>query len=635
MYAVLAAGRVPGGVGLVAAVVLLVVLPSDRAPARRVAINGALLAGWAPVLWWARWPVPVDHAGVLVAAGVGTLVAVVAGAADPREAARRLVPRVHRTGALVLLGAALSLSATWRLAFAGSPQRALAVLLPGLDSSAHFAMFAAIRQLGATTDALGPTPDGSGWAFAAYPQGFHALAATVSELVDPGLATGPDTVVAYTRAVALVVVLGTVVLTGAVVSLPGLGGRPLLALTALVPAWAAFLWQPGQDLLADGFANFWLAAVAAGTALVLALGTTRRLAVPDVAAVAGLLLVVAHAWAPLAVVAAPAALALFVPLRATLADRPLRSRVVVAAGLLALAALGVLKALLGLVSSVAVHTLVVAEGGITGSNPLPTFLLLLTGLWACWAAPRLVGRRGAPVVVAAAWRARWLVLAPVAGALLGAAFLAAQLRTLGTSSYYFVKLFMGLELVLAAFVPAVVVVVVAAVVPRPPAGTPGPWARPVVRAGTAVLVSVLTALAFGFPSRGPVPLFDTHRQGTASVGTPYAADRIAHGVLAAARASAGAPAFEVDYLAIGPDRAARAFYPDVWFHAVTVSLTDRTGGRLADRDVRVTDLEDAVTASRSLLDREPRVTVVVSPVYADALRERLGVPGPGERVRSW
>ena len=612
----LATGLLPGAVSLGLAVVLLAAVPTAPDLSRRLAVNGSVLVGWAPLLWWVRWPVAVDHGALVVALSAGALTVLVTASDRPLTALRGLAPRVHAVDSLLPVAAALALTCTARWAFAGSPRQALVALLPGADNYAHFHMFSTLRAYGATTRALGDAGDGSGWGFDEYPQGFHALAATLSELMHPSLRTGPGALVAYTQVVSVVVVLGLVVLTAAVISLPGLRRRPLVTVPAVVLTWTAFLWEPGQDLLADGFANFWLAAAAVGTALVLALAPRRPLGLPEVVAVAGLMVAVAHMWAPLLVLAGPAVLALFHPFRLTLVRRSLRPRLGAAVAVLGIAALGVLKALVALIVDVDVKTVVTAFGGIHGTSPMPAFVLLLVGGYVCLVAPTVVARRPvADADVTVARRVRLLGLMPLAGLALGGALLVAQLRTVGTSSYYFLKFFMGFELVLAAFVPAVVAVLVASAAPR--------RGRPVLRVGLSVVATLLATQAFGRLPGRPAPLFDADRGGTASVGAPLSVTGMADGIIAAARAGR-AESFRRDYLALGPDRAAQAFYTDGWYHAVLASLSADTKVRLDVLRLRVSGVADAAPVARRLLEENADVALVVDPRYVEPLRRLLG-----------
>jgi hypothetical protein len=627
-YGVLAAAVVPAPLVVVVALALLLAVPTSPHLARRVALNGSVVLGWVCTTWWVRWPLPVNHGALVVAAAAAGLVWFVGCSSDPGRRLRRLRPRFVAADALLPTAGLVALAAMWRWAFPGSPQHALAAMLPGIDNVAHFHMFSTMRSYGATTQALGASPDGSRWAFDMYPQGFHAVAGTISELLRPHLPAGPEMLVAYTQAVAVVVVLGTVVLTAAMLSVTGLRARPLVALPVVTCAWTAFLWQPGQNVLADGFANFWLAALAAGTALVLSLSPHRRLALPEVVAVGGLLVVVAHAWAPLLVIGGPAVLALLYPFRPLWSDRGLRARVALAVAVLAVAGLAVGKAVIGLFLQVDVGTLVTAFGGIHGTNPLPAFTLLVAACYACLAGPAIVVRRGGTgveEVEETARRSRVLLLAPVLGVMLGAALLVGQMRTVGTSSYYFVKYFMGCGLVLAALVPAVCGSLVAVItVPR----------RHGVRIVAAVAAVVAVTQLFGVLPGRSMPLFDHARSGTAGVKGPYSADRMAAGILAAVRASDRRDGFEQDYLSIGRDGAVQAFYPDGWFHGSLATLSGRSADRMGVLRTRVDDVGEAVPLARQLLTDDPRLTLLVPRAYASGLRTGLADQALSRRVAS-
>jgi hypothetical protein len=629
-YALLASGVLGGTGALCLVLLLLVAVPTSPDLGRRLSLNGALAIGWSPVLWWVRWPSGVDRSAVAVGVVVGVLAWWV-GRSD-RHAWSRLVPRGRAVDGLVLVGGFLALACMRRWAFPGSAHQALVALLPGADNYAHFQMFSTIRSHGAVTSALGAAGDGSGWGFDNYPQGFHALAATASQLLRPDLRPGVGSLVAYTQVVAVLVVLGTVVLTATVVSLPGLRDRPLVALPVVACTWAGFLWQPGQSLLADGFANFWLAAVAVGCALLVTVAPHRRLGAPEAFAVAGLVLVVAHAWAPLVVVAAPAGLALLHPFDARLRSPGLRRRLAGTVLALVLGGLGVLKALVALFADIDVGHLVTAFGGIHGTNPLPTFLLVVVAAYVCCTAPSVVRRHGGGAeLLEVARRVRLLGLAPLAGLALGALLLAAQLRTVGTSSYYFVKFAMGYELVLAAFVPAVVGVLLAGLLPPVPRRARG--ARTAVPA--ALLVTVLASQAFGPFLGRTAPLLDAHRSGTASVGAPLSVDGIADGIIAAVGDGRPGSSLRRDYLSIGAGSAAEAFYPDGWYHGALATLTGRTFRRLDVLRTRVPGVDAAVPVARRLLSEDRGLEIIVDPRYADDLRRRLGDTDLSSRITSW
>ncbi len=630
-YLVLVSGVLPALAAPALLVAVLLLAPSSADLGRRLALNGAMLIGWAPLLWWVSWPVPFAHGPVVVAAGTGALVWSVSGAASPRAAALgSLRPRCRPADGLVLVGGVGALLAMSRWAFPGSPRAALVALLPGFDNAAHYSMFAMLRTYGATTAALGPAPDGTPWSWREYPQGFHALVTLVSELMHPVLGRPADGLVAYTQGVAVLVVLGVVVVTACVVSLPVVRHRPLLACPAVVASWAAFLWSPGQDLLADGFGNFWLAAAAGGSALLLVLGARPRSELAEAAAVGGLLIAVADAWAPLLAVAAPAGLVLL--LAAVRASRDGRTRPVLVLTVLLVAVAAVARVLWGLVVDVDVRDVVVATGGIHGKSPLPAFLLVLAGLVLGPFAPRWVGasRAAADPVGAAARRAPLLSLSVLSGAVVAGVLLVLQLRTVGTSSYYFLKFFLGFELVLTAFIPALGALLLCSRVRLPRRGP-----HRAVAWSTALVATVLASQLFGRLPGTPVPLMDPERSGTAAMGAPLEPAEVARGILAASAATRQSRAFEREYVALGAGRAARAVYPDLWFHALSVSDSLGTSARQDALRREVVSVADAAPMVRALLREHPRLTVVVAPGEAESLRRRLGTPALAARVVTW
>jgi hypothetical protein len=199
------------------------------------------------------------------------------------------------------------------------------------------------------------------------------------------------------------------------------------------------------------------------------------------------------------------------------------------------------------------------------------------------------------------------------------------MRTVGTSSYYFVKFFIGFELILATLVPSVCGFLVVSLT----AGRRHP-----VRIVAAAAAVATVAPAFGLLPGRSMPLFDKARSGTASVKAPYSADRMAAGILAAVRASDGHLGFEQDYLAIGPEGAAQAFYPDGWFHGSLATLSGRTAARVDVLRKRVDDVGEAVPLARRLLADDPRLTLLVAGADLPALRAGLADPRLAARVVS-
>lgn len=626
IYLPLSRGWTPGLLSLALLAGLLVAAPSAPDLPRRLAVNGSVLIGWAPLAWWVRWPSYVNHSVLLVALGWAGLVVMVLWAPDRAQALARLRPETRRIDVVIPAGAVLALAAMSRWAFAGTPRDALRVLLPGADNYPHFDMFAAIRTHGAALNVLGPSPDGSRWAYYNYPQGFHGLAAALSELMAPDVGTGPAMLVSYTQAVALIVGLGVVVLTAAVLSVSGLRSRPLLVLPAVVVTWAGFLWEPGQKAIVDGFANFWLGAAAAGTALLIGVAARRYLPLPEVVAVGGLFVACANTWTPLLLFALPGGLALLAGRRAALREPDYRRRVVGTALVLAgcAAAVGAVGLLLARTVPIG-YVVTTTTGGLHGTSPIPTLLLLVVAVYSCLSYPawqRRVPTAGLPDP----GRVRVVALAPMLGLVVLTAFLVAQLELIHTTAYYFLKYTIGFELVMAAFAPALCATVVA---------TAAPAVRPRWGLAASALAVVLATQAFGWFPNGTMPLFSRSGDGTAGLAAPLSVSGVADGVLKAAAGTRPSETMKVEYFPLGRSSALNPFYGDAWFHAVQHSLSERVFERYGAWRTGSEGLDSAASLIGPVLESEPDVQVVVDPRYVAPLRARLGSPELARRLVGW
>jgi hypothetical protein len=180
---------------------------------------------------------------------------------------------------------------------------------------------------------------------------------------------------------------------------------------------------------------------------------------------------------------------------------------------------------------------------------------------------------------------------------------------------------------LAAFVPALVAMAISGVVPR--------FRGRSSTVAITVVATVLATQAYGrFPHGHPALLVD-HHKGTAAMAGAYSADRVAQGVLAAVGGSSHDQAFEREYVAIGPDRAAEAFYSDGWYHGILPSLTRKVQDRVDVLRHQVDTPRGAVPLVRRLLVADPGLEVIVDPQYAPALRDRLGSDNLARRIVSW
>jgi hypothetical protein len=396
-----------------------------------------------------------------------------------------------------------------------------------------------------------------------------------------------------------------------------------VALPAVAITWTALLWEPGQKVLANGFASFWLGVVASGAALLLGLESRRQPAWVHLAAVAGLLLLVAQTWTPLVILAGPAMLLVLVfdsEQEVSATARWLPRAVVLVAAVAA-----VVKVVVLLAGSVPLAFLVGEVSGFDGTSPLPTFVLLVVGLLALtrrrvWARGRTDG------TLSQAVRARLaiLLLVPVLGFLSLAAFLAMQIHVLGTTSYYFLKYLVGFELVLACVVPAVCAMLL-------PTGAFLRWSprRTLVTTG---LVAALGTQLFAPATQSYTQLFSEDDDGTAAIAPPYTRDGIARGVLAAVHRVGPRESLSTEYLPLGRGNAVQIFYPDAWFHAVNATVTNGVMQRMGVLRVRADGPERATVLAQRLLEAEDDLTILVPVPHYGQVRARINDPDLARRV---
>ncbi len=112
--------------------------------------------------------------------------------------------------------------------------------------------------------------------------------------------------------------------------------------------------------------------------------------------------------------------------------------------------------------------------------------------------------------------------------------------------------------------------------------------------------------------------------GTASVGSRQALTAAADGLFRAIDASTQRTAFDRDYVALGEQRGAKAYYPDAWFHAAWATSNDRAGARYDLLRVRLDDAVGPRPTVRKVLESDPRLEVLVAPDQVAELRAALG-----------
>jgi hypothetical protein len=601
-----AAGLMPGPTVLVLTVAVGLAIPSSRLLARRILWHGAVVSGAVPVLWW--WDLPlgaVGRSGLVLALGVGGLVAwlVWDGPGGVRGRARLLLPDWKLVDLLPLVAAAATAWFTLAWLRVSSGAQALAALVTGWDHSAHYGMVRALRLFGATSGAV-PAPAGERWQFTAYPQGYHALVATVMEAMS-GTAPGDQgaELVTYLHATCLTLLGAAVMVAAGLCALPRLRRRPAVATPVVGLAVAALVIGPGGESFGHGFVNFVVAA--ALTACVpLVVVTMPRVALPvPLAALCALLVAIAHDWALLLVMALPMAAVVLLPLgRARWrADR----RTWWIGGAVVAATVAGLFAALRILLVNDVSEVLVMPGGVLGPEMGPLVVMVTGALGLClWGATR------------SSTRVTWSAVGPAVG-LLAAAWLALlQMRAGGELSYYFWKLMIGVELVS--------VVVLGVAVAR--------WVR-VPRADRSRTALLRTGAASLIVAAGCTQLFEVTDDGSEFFSLPSPKVAHAEAVLAAAAVAqeAGGPTV---VLTPQGEHALDPLSAQQWHLALTGRWTAEANA-LAD-DVLVNDAggpQDLLLAAERVLS-DPDVQVVAPPETAAVLREQLPTH-LAERVLSW
>lgn len=303
VVAVAAAGWLVGAGALLAGVLAWVFVPTGARLSSRVAINGAVVLGFSPILFWGPG-VRVGNVGVVgmllaLAAGFLTVMLVLGPATR-----RKLLPRVDAYWWIPITTALFAAWYFWPFLRTRSNSASLAMLIQafGGDNVAHFDMFAMIRSHGAGWLGWGAQADGSTFAYTTYPQHFHALAAMGAELWGGVPVSGENQAGLYMFGTALVLGVGLVTMAAAFASSRLLTGIPGLPAISVATAVSVLFLGAGVTNLSFGFPGFVLALLGSLIAIVVA-STRRRPKPAELAVVGGMLILVAHCWillAPLA-----------------------------------------------------------------------------------------------------------------------------------------------------------------------------------------------------------------------------------------------------------------------------------------------------------------------------------------------
>jgi hypothetical protein len=627
-----ASGFLEGGPGLLVAALLVLLVPTSREISRRILLAGCLVLGWSPLLWW--WDLPVGGLGratLGLAAVAGALGGWVGSGAHPGQRARRLLPRVRAVDVLVPMSVALGAVVLRPWLEAKSAAQTLGLLMAGWDNSAHFSMVHMIRRFGVSVDSLAPPLSGETWQFASYPQGFHAVVATVIELmVGPSQADLGTELLAYARAVALLLIVATAMLVAGFCALPVLRRRPGIAAPVAAFVTAVFVFGPGANAIDGGFGNFAVACVLVVAIALVGVPMARVLSPLHLAAMGGAVVGIAAGWALLLALAAPALLIIVLPLRRhRWSASPARLIASVAVGL---AVLGCLVRTVIVIARVQVDNPLVLTGGIVPPDLGLVVASILATSGACLMMGRgstgLAGRGPGP-------RAAALGAVPLVGAVVATALIVMQIRSSGSVTYYGLKFMTGLEIVLLAILMIPSVYILARRKQRRPTE-----ARLLDRgrgfvASTALALAATQAFGLAAPDREGLGL-SPEAPGAANraqqirllLDPPSTADLADRVELLGRRTDPGT----VFYLDVPSDRRVDPILAAQWFFALTDSWTIE--GNAVASGIRLVEYSgsDVAAAARRILRTHPDSVVAVRSEYAEILVRALDRPDLADRI---
>jgi hypothetical protein len=619
-------GLLDGGGGLLVATLIVLLVPTSQDLCRRVLLAGCLLLGWTPLLWW--WDLPVGVVGrvtIGLAVIAGATFAWVGWGARPGHRALRLLPRLRLVDLLIPVSAGVAMLVLQPWLQVKSATQTMALLMGGWDNVAHFSMVHMIRGSGVTVDQLPAPPTGGTWQFFSYPQGFHADVATIIEVMaGPARGDIAAELLAYSRALALVVIVVVVMLVAGLCALPALRSRPAVAFPAAAFVVTVFLLGPGAALVQGGIGNFTLACGLVVAIALVAVPATRVVNPLALAAIGGAVVGIATSWVLLLALALPAVLVLLAPWRL----RRWRSRpgAAVVAVLLLLAVAGCLARTAVVLSRVQAEDPLTIDGGVV---PLNFGLLLACALGMLGAC--LLVRRGTAASGAMRSRVAGLGFVPLAGAAVAAGLITVQIETNDGVSYYGFKFMIGMLIVLLT----VLVIPAVHLVPRH-------RARGVLATTRTALVSITVALAltqsFGFTFDASDVRLPAGAPGVANlvadakvIQSPPLAAALPFRLERAARLVPGGIPEGAFYLDVSVDRRVSAILAAQWYLSLSDSWTSESNYIAAGTSFRDAG-PDAVADARWVLVTSPDTVVLVPLEHRYTILKGLNRPDWAQRV---
>ena len=277
--------------------VLVLLVPTARHLSLRLLINGLLAMGFTPLTWWIpERIVGVDHGTLMLAACSGILSWWIFSAKRVAPRLRRLLPVVRWIDAVPFLAGALSAMSVGTMLAVRTSLDALSIMTSRWDYQSHFSIYHMVRSHGEVIPTIPVPPNGAPWGFSEYPQGFHALLATLADLVRPVQASVDVELVSYVNLQALVSVLTAFLVVAGLCALPSVRRHPAVMAPAVAVAASAWIFGPGSIPVYDGFANFYLACGLATAAVLVILVFNRRMPIWGLAAVGAGIIGTANNW---------------------------------------------------------------------------------------------------------------------------------------------------------------------------------------------------------------------------------------------------------------------------------------------------------------------------------------------------
>ncbi|WP_426996336.1 hypothetical protein [Pseudarthrobacter sp. N5] len=530
VIALRSAGLLQGVPALLLAAVLVLLLPTARILSQRILFNGLIVAGLVPLSWW--FPerlLGFDHGTLLVAVLAGLIAWWIVSARSARRRLRRLLPTAKWIDSVPFLAAALSALSLFTMLTIRAPADALSIMMSRWDYQSHFSIYYMVRSHGEVIPTIPRGAGGESWGFAEYPQGFHTLLATISDLLRPAIVSVDSELVSYINLQAVTSVITVFLVVAGMCALPAVRRRSAVMATGVAVATAAWIYGPGSIPVYEGFGNFYLACGTAAATVLALLTFQRRIPLMGLAAVGAGLISICNNWLLLVSLVA---VVLTTRLWSLVRHRNDYSRSwwILAAGFTAVTILGVALPIIQIspliVSS---QKILEAQGGIAfpdfGLALVTVVLALVLGFANSTAAPRS-GSRSVRRERLDVSRASLGLLIPIALCIWLAV---SQSIQNGAISYYFYKYLIAV--LLLAWPLAVAAA--ATLIPQPVTGE-GPVRRRGLAVGLCVLAVTATQI-FGFTVPGlekaglpPTarPLTEMSNQATHLMSTPVYIHRL-------------------------------------------------------------------------------------------------------------